>query len=226
MYLIPLGHFAQRPHGMPTLLRIDASSRTLGSLSRDLGDHAERAWLDRHDGGRVVRRDLAETPLPHIANETIAGFYTDPADMTDALREATALSDHLIDELESADAVLLTVPMYNFSVPSALKAWVDQVVRIGRTFSYDGESFTGLVTGKPAYIACAFGAAGYGPGEPLASADFVRPYLEFLLGFLGFEHVQSFAVEATTSDQLTVARNAESVKTEVERAFAPGALAS
>ena len=211
---------------MPTLLRIDASSRTLGSLSRDLGDHVERAWLGRHGGGRIVRRDLAEAPLPHIATETIAGFYTDPADMTDALREATALSDRLIDELAGADAVLVTTPMYNFSVPSALKAWVDQVVRIGRTFSYDGESFAGLVTGKPAYLACAFGAAGYGDGEPLASADFVRPYLEFSLGFLGFEHVRSFAVEATTSDELTLARNAESGKADVERAFAPGALAA
>jgi len=185
---------------MPTLLRIDASARVEGSYSRRLGDRIEGTWRARNPAGAIVRRDLARNPVPQIADATIAGFYT-PADaMTDELRAATALSDALIAEIRAADELLLTTPMYNFGIPAALKAWVDQVVRIGQTFSYDGTSFTGLVTGKPVAIAIAYGASGYGEGGPLAALDLVRPYLATLFGFLGFTDIRVAGVEATTGD--------------------------
>ena len=183
---------------MTTILCIDASARTAGSVSRRLGDRLEARLTAARPGARVVRRDLVAEPLPHVSAETITGYYT-PADaMTDPLRRATALSDTLIGELRAADVVILTVPMYNFSIPSALKAWIDQIVRIGHTFSYDGNAFTGLVGGRKVYLACAYGAAGYAPGEPFAAADFLTPYLRFLLGFLGMTDVSVFSVEATT----------------------------
>lgn len=184
---------------MPTLLRIDASARTEGSHSRSLGDAYEAAWVARTHGV-VTRRDLAASPVPQIVDATIAGFYT-PADaMTAELRAATALSDALIAELFAADELLVTTPMYNFTIPAALKAWVDQIVRIGRTFSYEGTSFTGLVTGKRVTIAIAYGAGGYGEGGPLAALDLVKPYLATLFGFLGFTDVRFAGVEATTGD--------------------------
>lgn len=192
---------------MTTLLRIDASARATGSVSRALGDHLEGLLKARHADLHVVRRDLAAAPLPHIGQETIAGYYTPAADMTDALRRATALSDALIGELRAADIVVLTVPMYNFSIPSALKAWIDQIVRIGHTFSYDGSSFTGLVGGKKVHVLCAYGAAGYQPGEPFAAANFVEPYLRFLFGFLGMTDVSFVGVEATTGGAEAVAAN-------------------
>ena len=194
---------------MTTLLRIDASSRQTGSHSRTLGDSFEAEWLSHNPGATIVRRDLVAEPLPHIADTTIAGFYTPPEAMTADLRHATALSDTLIAELKSADLLLITTPMYNFTVPSALKAWVDQIVRIGHTFSYDGKSFTGLVTGKRAVVACAYGAAGYGDANALGSYDLLKSYLQLLLGFLGFTDVKFVSTEATTADDATVRSNSE-----------------
>jgi FMN-dependent NADH-azoreductase len=192
---------------MPTLLRIDSSARHAASHSRRLGDAYETRWLRQHLRGEVRRRDLAQNPLPHISDETILGYYTPPDAMTDALRRATALSDVLVAELLAADALLITAPMYNFGLPSALKAWIDQIVRIGHTFSYDGQSFTGLVTGKSAFVALAYGAGGYGAGGALATFDLLKPYLQLLLGFLGFTDVTFAEVEATTGEAAVAEAN-------------------
>ncbi len=129
---------------MKTILRVDASSRTAGSQSRALGDYFEHTWVKRNPSDRIVRRDVVENPIPHIASQTITGFYTPGEKFTDELRSATALSDRLVSELRAADILLLTVPIYNFSIPSALKAWIDHIVRIGHTFAYDGKNFTGV----------------------------------------------------------------------------------
>ena len=190
---------------MTTLLRIDASARTEGSHSRDLGHAFEAAWRANHPGGTVVCRDLASQPLPLIDAPTIAGFYTPPAAMTDDLRAATALSDSLIAELQFADEVLITTQMYNFGIPGALKAWVDQIVRINVTFGYDGTNFTGLVTGKRVTVAIAYGASGFEPGGAMATLDFARPYLETLLSFLGLTDVRFMSVEGTAGDADTLA---------------------
>jgi FMN-dependent NADH-azoreductase len=192
---------------MTRLLRIDASSRGEGSQSRALADAFVESWLEQNPGGEVVVRDLAADPIPHIAEQTIAGFYTSAHQLTPALRKATALSDALIAELKGADEIVIATPMYNFSVPSALKAWIDQIVRIGETFSYDGSAFAGLVTGKKATLITAYGAGGYQPGEAFAAADFLVPYLTFLFGFLGFESVTNIPLEATNSNPETVAAN-------------------
>jgi FMN-dependent NADH-azoreductase len=210
---------------MTTILRVDASSRGTGSVSRALGDHIERAWLDRNPGDRVIHRDVATEPIGHIAEETIAGFYA-PADrFTDELRAATVLSDRLIAEVQSADVLLVTTPMYNFSVPSALKAWIDQIVRIGRTFAYDGSSFSGLVTTREAYVICAYGAGGYGEGERFAVANFLAPYLQFLLQFLGVQDVRFFAVEETTGDPVALAASIERVKRQIDASVAAASVA-
>ncbi|MGL5078383.1 MAG: FMN-dependent NADH-azoreductase, partial [Waterburya sp.] len=142
---------------MAKILRIDSSSRLQGSHSRELADYFQAIWLEKYPSDQVIVRDLVKTPVPHIADIAIAGFYTPKDQHTDAMTSATALSDELIGELQSADVLLISVPMYNFTVPSAFKAWVDQIVRIGHTFAYDGTNFTGLVTVKRAYVICAYG---------------------------------------------------------------------
>lgn len=174
---------------MTTLLRIDCSSRHEGSWSRRLGDH-----LAAHLAPTLtLTRDLALMPVPHVSAETIGAFFSDPASHDAAQMQATALSDALIAEIETADDILITVPMYNFGIPSALKAWIDQIVRIGRTFSFDGQSFGGLVAGKRAFVIIAYGAAGYeGDFRP---ADFVAPYLTFVLTFIGITDVTLIPVE-------------------------------
>jgi len=190
---------------MPSLLRIDASSRFSGSHSRSLADAFETAWSARFPGGTIVRRDLATKPIAHIEEATIAGFYAPPESLDDHLKRALALSDELISELNAADTVLIATPMYNFSIPSALKSWIDQVVRINSTFSYDGKDFSGLVKARRVVVVAAFGAGGY--GGALSTADFVTPYLKFLFGFLGVSDVTVIPAEATTSDPATVASN-------------------
>lgn len=205
---------------MTTILRVDSSSRTTTSQSRALGDYFEKTWHARNPGARVVRRDLVTEPIPQIADQTIVGYYTPTEQLTAELRAATALSDRLIAELQSADILLLTVPMYNFSIPSALKAWIDQIVRIGRTFSYDGKNFSGLVKVKHAYVICAYGAEGYTGGGPFSTFNFLEPYLKSLLGFLGISDIQFFAVQATTTDSAMVAANMDIAKHQIVTAIA------
>ncbi len=210
---------------MTTLLRIDSSSRTTTSQSRALGDYFVNSWTARNPETKLIGRDLVAEPIPHISNQTITGYYTPAEQLTAELRSATALSDYLIAELQSAEILLLTVPMYNFSIPSALKAWIDQIVRIGYTFSYDGKSFGGLVRVKQAYVMCAYGAAGYTDSGPFSAFNFLEPYLKSLLGFLGIPDVQFFSVQATTADPATVAANLEMAKRKIDAAIKQGIYA-
>lgn len=190
---------------MAYILRIDASSRFADSHSRRLADKVEAQLMQETPSYEVKRRDLASQAIPHIANETITGFYTPSEAMTPELQASTALSDELITELKGADTLILSTPMYNFGVPSALKAWIDQVVRINATFSFDGSNFAGLVPVKRAFILTAFGAAGYGEGGPFAAMNFLDPYLVSLLQFLGIGNVKVVRLESTTADEATVA---------------------
>ena len=185
----------------PSLLRIDASARSTDSFSRQIADAAQQAWQQAHPDGIVIHRDLAREPIQHIQQDTIQGYYTPPAEMTSALRAATALSDALIGELKGAHTVLIASPIYNFSLPSSLKAWIDQVVRIGHTFAYEGGQFQGLVDRPRAVLALAYGAGGY--QGPLSQMDHLRPYLTSLLDFMGVKDVQVLAAEATTADAAT-----------------------
>ena len=205
---------------MTRLLRVDASARTAASHARDTADAYLAGWRTRNPGGEIVVRDLAADPVPHIAEATIKGFYAPAGGMTPALERATALSDRLIAEVMAADELLIATPMDNFSVPSALKAWIDQIVRINRTFAYDGRSFTGLVTGKYATVVAAYGAAGYGPSGALAAANFLDPYLAFLLRFIGIEAVTHIPIEATTADAETIETNRRAARDAIERSLA------
>ncbi|MEM9795592.1 MAG: NAD(P)H-dependent oxidoreductase [Pseudomonadota bacterium] len=199
-----VGPFIEDPQTMTNILKIDASARPMtvdaqgaeGSFSRDVAAHL----IDRltGQGGSVTTRDLVADPLPHISDATIKGYYTPPDAMTDDLWAATALSDKLIAELRAADILVLSVPIYNFSVPSALKAWIDQVVRIGHSFACEDGQFSGLIHGKRAYLVLAYGAGGYANGGPLAAYDFLKPYLTMVLAFIGISDVTIFEMEATT----------------------------
>ena len=195
----------ERQVTMSTLLRIDASARIEGSHSRTVADAYQEAWSAQHPGGRIILRDVVKDPIPRIQNDTILGYYAPQDDLDDKLKAATALSDTLINELDATNTLLISTPMYNFSVPSALKAWIDQIVRVGRTFGYDEErSLHGLIENKNAVIITAAGAA-Y-TGTELEALDFLSPYLQTLLGFLGFNDVEFIAVEGTTTDEEVLAK--------------------
>lgn len=199
----------------PLLLRIDASARHQGSMSRTLGDAFTQVWSARHGPGRSVLRDLATRPVPQIDNATIGGFFTPSEQLTPELRAATELSGTLIAELRAASDVLITTPMYNFGIPAALKAWIDQIVRVRETFSFDGQRFAGLLKGKTAHVAIAYGAAGYTAGGGFAAANFVEPYLRFVLGFIGFETVHVYSVQSTSTDAAAAAADLASAQAQM-----------
>ena len=184
---------------MSVLLRLDTSPRQGASVSRELADAAEAKWLREHPEGTVIRRDLAGEPIEHIRAITIQGFYTPEEQVTSDLKAATKLSDELIAELNGADTLLISTPIYNFSVPSSLKAWIDQVTRIGVTFGFEPDKgLFGLAKTEKAIVVAALGLP-YA-GTPLQNMDFLRPYLVGWLNFMGIEEVEVIAAENTSAD--------------------------
>lgn len=201
---------------MPKLLRIDASSRLNDSHSRNLADRLVKRWALAHPQGEIVLRDLVREPIPHISDETIGAFYTPKTDHTENQRQATALSDTLIAEIQSADLIVLDTPMYNFSLPSALKAWIDQIVRIGETFSFSPDKgFAGLLQDKPVFVITATGAAF--SNEALKPMDFLTPYLTTLLSFLGLSNIQVLTLEGTTIDETAFQQSQEAAEKAIDQ---------
>lgn len=184
---------------MPSILRIDASPRGADSYSRAIADSIENSLLAAHPEATINRRDLALQDLPSLSQSTITGFFSPKDSLSAELQAATALSDELIAELKAADTLIISAPMYNFGVPGSVKAWIDQIVRVNETFSFDGSSFQGLVDVKQAYLALSYGAEGYTGDGALAGMNFFEPYLVSLLGFLGIAQTQVFRIEGTST---------------------------
>ena len=168
------------------LLHIDSSARA-SSESRKLTARFVQDWKLENPTGTVTVRDLATTPLPHIT-DTWSATYGDPAKLTAEQRQYLALSDELIEELRAADTVVIGAPMYNHMISWELKAWIDQVVRMGKTFVYDATGPKGLLGGKKAVVITARGGS-YPAGSPRAAVDFQGPYLRHILTTLGFSDV-------------------------------------
>src|SRR6202041_3252233 len=169
---------------MPTLLHIDSSPLYGRSVSRQLTDAFVTQWKSSQPNGTVVDRDLNATPIPSVSAEWVGAAYTPEEARTPQQRELLALSDTLLAELEQADEYVFGVPMHNFGVPSVLKLWIDQIARVGRTFSYADGTPKGLLTGKKATFIIATGGI-YDPQTQMAALNFVEPYLRSLFGFLG-----------------------------------------
>jgi FMN-dependent NADH-azoreductase len=153
-----------------------------------LDDLAEALAL-RHDDVAVTRRDLAD-PIPHVDDEWIGANFTAPEERSEAQRAALALSDALVEELRDADAILIGMPIYNFGVPAALKAWVDMIARARLTFRYTENGPVGLLKGKTAYLVVASGGVGVD-----SEVDYATPYMRQALAFVGIEDVEVIAAD-------------------------------
>ncbi|MFG3661541.1 FMN-dependent NADH-azoreductase [Streptomyces sp. NPDC047706] len=158
---------------MSYLLHVDSSSLGAASVSRQVADSFRNAWT-----GEVVHRDLAASPVPHLSAAAISAQLTDPAERTAEQAAAAGVQDELIAEFLGASAYLFTVPMYNRTMPSVFKAWLDQVIVVGRTVSRTGAA---PAADRPAVLISARGG-GYGPGTPNEGKDFLVPTLESVLG--------------------------------------------
>lgn len=180
---------------MSTLLRVDASIRLDGSVSRALADSAEAAWKAEHPDGVVVRRDLGQHPLPATVWPTLAAAQVGQEPVADSdrmpLDEAKAIAADVAAELRGADAVLLAVPLYNYGIAQNVKTWIDLLL-------IDKELVRGpnVLTGRPAIFALARGG-GYAPGTPKHGWDHATPYLERIFGEVFGMNIRTAAAELT-----------------------------
>jgi len=169
------------------LLRIDSSARR-NSVSRQLTGRFVEAWKQEHPGGQVIERDLATTAIPPITDEFVQAMHTNPAAHTVEHKKALAVSDVLVEELLAADTIVIGSPMYNFAIPAPLKAWIDQVVRVGKTVLFGASGPQGLLKGKKVYVITSRGGA-YLAGTPTERFDYQEPYLRHILAFIGLTNV-------------------------------------
>ncbi|GAA4220737.1 NAD(P)H-dependent oxidoreductase [Sagittula sp. NFXS13] len=164
-----------------TLLRIDTSARHEGSVTRELGDRIEA----KLNAGKIIRRDLADQVIPQLDAGWLHAAFTSDEERTTEQRDHLALSDRLIAEIQEADTLLLTVPVYNFNVPASLKSWVDMIARAGITFRYTESGAVGLLDGKRAILAIASGGT-----EVDSAIDHATPWLRQVLNFVGITDIQ------------------------------------
>jgi FMN-dependent NADH-azoreductase len=179
---------------MPHLLSVVASPRGDYSISRALTATFVEAWKTAHPDGTVATRDLYATHLPFVSLPWIAGAYTPAEQHSPEMTEALKISNELIAELQAADKIVIGTPMYNFSTPAILKAWIDHIVRIGVTFT---ASYEGLLKNKKVTVIVASGGV-YTPGSFAESYNNETGYLKQVLGFIGLTDVQ-FVLAGGTS---------------------------
>lgn len=184
---------------MAHLLHLDASPRGDRSLSRRLTQEFAETWRQAHPEGIVTYRDVGRNPVPPIDEPWIAAAYIPIDQQTPEHQAALSLSNHLVDQLLAADVCVLGTPMYNFSIPSGLKAYIDQIVRIGRTFAFTPQNrespYHPLVVGRQMIIVATRGGSGFGADGPNAAMNFQTPYLVNIFGFLGITDVALVEVE-------------------------------
>lgn len=189
------------------LLRVDSSARR-NSVSRQLTSRFAEAWQKEHPEGQVIERDLATTPIHPITDEWVQAIYSHPDKLTDEQKQVLRLSDTLIDELRQADRIVIGAPMYNFAIPAPLKAWIDQVVRVGQTVLFAADGPKGILTGKEVYVVTSRGGA-FRPGTPTEHFDYQEPYLRHILTFIGLTDVTFIHAEnQKPGAQAEVARDA------------------
>lgn len=176
---------------MTSILVLNSSAARAGSATRHLVEQTVTRLAATHPGTRIVTRDLDANPLPHLTTTNIAGVRGTPGTPTELA--ARALSDELVAEVRAADIVVIGAPMYNFGLPTSLRAWFDYVLRAGVTFSYSEAGPKGLLTGKRAIVVEARGGL-YSEG-PAKAIDFQEPYLRHLLGFVGITDVAFIRAE-------------------------------
>ena len=171
-----------------TLLQIDSSARGR-SVSRAMTRAFVSAWKARHPHGHVMVRDLGSLPAATVTDDWVQARDTDAISLTAEQRRTLGLSDRLIEELQGADVIVLGSPMYNFNISAPLKAWIDLIVRQGRTVDFTVRPPKGLLQGKKLMVLTARGGQ-YGAGSPIAAFDFQEPYLRHIFGVLGLTDVE------------------------------------
>ncbi|MDB5050808.1 MAG: hypothetical protein JWO30_3879 [Fibrobacteres bacterium] len=174
---------------MKTLLHIDASANVAGSVSRRLSAGFISDWLDANPGDAVNYRDLNAEVVPVVTSHLLEAIYSPPGTyLSEKQRSALSISDALVDEFLAADMFVFGVPMYNFTIPGSFKAYIDQVVRVGRTMGRGEKGLEGLVKGRKMLI-ISTRAGDYSKGGPREDWDFHEPYLRKIFGWMGIQDI-------------------------------------
>ena len=197
---------------MSTLLQINTSLFSNQGQSSQLAEQFVAAWRAKNPGARVIVRDLADDPVPHLDGARFLSFLAEPGARTLEQQAVVAYSDALIGELKSADTIVLGLPMYNFGIPSTLKAYFDHIARAGVTFRYTDKGAVGLLTGKRAVVLASRG--GRYAGTPL---DTQTGYVRDFLRFIGIEDVEFVYAEGLAMGEETKAAALAGARRELQR---------
>src|ERR1700722_17850885 len=197
---------------MTTLLQINASIHADHGQSTQLASKFVQAFAHTHPGAQIIRRDLASDTVPHLSAERFAAFLSKPEQRSAAQSDVVAYSDALIAELKQADIIVLGLPMYNFGVPSQLKAYFDHIARAGETFRYTATGPVGLLTGKKAYVFAARGGLYAG-----SALDTQTSYVRDFLRFLGIEDIEFVYAEGLHLGAETKAAGLAGAAAQIER---------
>jgi FMN-dependent NADH-azoreductase len=200
------------------LLRIDSSARR-NSVSRQLTEKFVETWKQRNPEGEVIIRDLATTRLPLITDEWSLAAHSNLASLTPAQQETLSVSDELVEELLAADVIVVGAPMYNLTISAPLKAWIDQIVRIGRTFVYGADGSEGVLRGKKVVVLTSRGGS-FSAGTHTAQYDHQEPYLRHILGFIGLTDVTFIHAENQKPGELAELSRAAALQ-QIQQVVAP-----
>ena len=173
---------------MARILHVSSSPRGDRSTSRKLAREFLATWQSSHPGDTVTDRDVGHAPPAHVTEAWVAAAYSPAETHSPEVAAAIRESDGLVAELFAHDIIVISVPMYNFGIPSTLKAYIDNIVRVGKTFAMDPTKpnpYVPLVHVKKLYVLSSSGGAGYGPGGPLAGYNHETTYLQAIFGFVG-----------------------------------------
>jgi FMN-dependent NADH-azoreductase len=205
------------------LLQIDSSARS-DSVTRRLTAKFAEDWKTNHPTGELMYRDLSTTRLPLITDDWGA-TQIDPSTLSPSQRNYLATSDALIEEILAADVIVIGAPMYNFAIPSLLKAWIDQIVRVGKTVAYGSHGPKGLLGNRKIVVITARGGA-YEKGSAHESFDFQEPYLRHIFGFVGLTDVTFIHAENQLRDGAGPSFAAAAEQIERVAAYASGKRAA
>lgn len=192
---------------MKKMLVIHASPRGERSHSRRLGESFLQAWQAANPGAQMTRREVGRAAIPHVSEAFVAAnFYPEPQSLPQVMKADLQLSDQLVGELIEHELLVISMPLYNFGVPSGLKAWIDQIVRMGLTFditldSHGNAQYQALLKGKRALIITSRGGNGFGPGGENEAMNHADPHLRTVLGYIGIDDIQVIAAEGEESDK-------------------------
>ena len=205
---------------MTALLVIETSPRGTKSISRTMTRRFVEEWRASHSSGEVAIRDLTKTELNFIDMKWLSAYFTPPEQHTAEMHTSLKLSNELVAEVLAADHIVIATPVYNYNVPAALKAWIDNIVRKGLTLGFDGR---GLVTGKKATILIASGGI-YTEGSPIQERDIATKYLRLILGVIGITDVTFVAgggAKAVDMGEITMDGFVEKLSPDLKQAAKP-----